>query len=223
MIRTFDILFSLIALAAFMPVFIITCVLLRFTGEGEIFYFQERVGQGQTKFKIWKFSTMLKNSASMGTGTITLKDDPRVLPFGKILRQTKFNELPQLINVIKGDMSIIGPRPHAARDLDGIPEKLKAKFLRSKPGLSGLGSIVFRSEDSILSKVDDPRLFYDQEIAPYKAMLDVWYHENRTLKLYFILILYTLRVVITKDADFAFKALPSIPKPNKELGKFINV
>ncbi|MDA9005725.1 sugar transferase [Amylibacter sp.] len=218
----FDIFFCLLALFILMPAFFIVCIVLKVSGEGEIFYFQERVGQDQNLFKIWKFATMLKNSPNMGTGTITLKDDARVLPFGKILRLTKFNELPQLINVLRGDMSIIGPRPHAARDLEGIPEILKHKFLQAKPGLSGLGSIIFRSEDIILSKVADARLFYDGEIAPYKASLDIWYQENQNLKLYFTLIFYTIRVVLTKDTKFIFDTLPGIPKPNMKLGKFIS-
>ena len=109
--RFFDILFSGIAILILSPLFIVVILILRFTGEGEIFFLQDRIGKGGNKFKLFKFVTMIKNSPDMGTGTITIKNDPRILPFGKFLRKTKINELPQLLNIFFGDMCIIGPRP----------------------------------------------------------------------------------------------------------------
>ena len=109
--RFFDIFFSGLALLVLSPLFIILILILRFSGEGEIFFLQERIGKDNKPFMLFKFATMLKNSPHIGTGTITVKNDPRVLPIGKFLRKSKINELPQLINIFKGDMSSIGPRP----------------------------------------------------------------------------------------------------------------
>ena len=110
MIRIFDIVFSLAALIVLCPLLLPIALILRFTGEGEVFYVQERIGSHERPFGLFKFATMLKNSPHMGTGTITVRNDPRVLPFGRILRKTKINELPQLLNVLIGN-DVIGPRP----------------------------------------------------------------------------------------------------------------
>ena len=109
--RIFDILISLSALFILSPVLIPIMFLLRFTGEGDIFYLQTRIGLNKKRFEVIKFATMLKDSPNMGTGPITTRNDPRVLPVGRVLRKTKINELPQLINIIMGTMSIVGPRP----------------------------------------------------------------------------------------------------------------
>ena len=111
MIRTFDLILSLIALVILCPLLLPVAFILRFTGEGEVFYVQERIGLHERPFGLFKFATMLKNSPHIGTGTITVRNDPRVLPVGRILRKAKVNELPQLLNVLIGDMSVIGPRP----------------------------------------------------------------------------------------------------------------
>ena len=109
--RFFDIIFSIFALLVFLPIFIIIILILKFTGEGEVFFLQERIGKGGKIFKLLKFATMLKDSPNIGTGTVTMKNDSRILPVGKFLRKTKINELPQLLNILFGDMSVIGPRP----------------------------------------------------------------------------------------------------------------
>ena len=110
--RFFDILFSGIALLLLSPLLVPIVITLRLTGEGEVFFLQERIGKGGENFKLFKFATMLKNSPNIGTGTVTMRGDPRVLPVvGTFLRKTKINELPQLLNIFFGDMSIIGPMP----------------------------------------------------------------------------------------------------------------
>ena len=113
--RLFDIIFSGIALVLLSPLLLPLMFILRVTGEGEIFFPQSRVGRGGKHFKLYKFATMLKDSPNMGTGTVTVKNDPRILPIGGFLRKTKVNELPQLINIFNGDMSVIGPRPQIGR------------------------------------------------------------------------------------------------------------
>lgn len=198
MIRLFDILLSSLAIAFLLPVLVPCAFILKFTGEKEIFYFQERIGKNKRKFNLYKFTTMLKNSENIGSGTITIKDDPRVLPFGKFLRSTKINELPQLINILIGDMSIIGPRPLLEKQFSMYDIKDQEIICSVRPGLSGVGSVVFRDEENILSKADNPHEFYEENITPYKAYLEKWFVEEKSLFLYFKLIVVTVIVVIFK-------------------------
>ena len=150
MVRFLDIFLSLIALILLSPVFFITSIILKMTGEGEVFFIQERCGQYGEIFNLIKFATMKKNSPNIGTGTVTLKDDPRVLPVGKFLRTTKINELPQLLNVLAGKMSIIGPRPQTQRCFDAFPKSSQEKIANVRPGLSGVTPLLpgRRTDDS---------------------------------------------------------------------------
>ena len=178
MIRFFDLIFSLSAIFIFLPL-LITCILiLKFTGEGEIFYLQQRIGKNQIPFSLIKFATMVKNSERIGAGTITVRNDPRVLPFGKFLRMSKINELPQLFNILKGDMSVIGPRPLLNKQFSMYEEEDKKIICSVCPGLSGVGSIIFRDEEEMLSKSSDPHQFYQDYISPYKAYLEKWFVKN---------------------------------------------
>lgn len=213
--RIFDVIFSLIALFFLSPILIIVCLILLSTGEHKIFYFQDRIGLNGNKFRVFKFVTMLENSPNIGTGTITGKNDPRILPVGRVLRKTKINELPQLANVLLGDMSLIGPRPHAARDLEGVSNDLLQEIMRCKPGLSGVGSIFFRNEEEILQTFDDPRPFYDSVVAPFKAELELWYIKNKSIRLYFVLIILTVTSVIfgkSHNQLIRFADFPSLPE-----------
>ena len=133
--RVLDILLSGLALLVFSPLLIPVALILRFTGEGEIFYLQDRVGKNGKLFKLIKFATMLKDSPNIGTGLLTTQGDPRVLPLGRILRKTKFNELPQLINIFLGDMSIIGPRPQTKSHIELFSEDVRKKIAEVPPGL----------------------------------------------------------------------------------------
>ena len=163
--RFFDILFSIIALVVFSPFLIPVSIILKLSGEGEIFYIQQRVGKDGKMFGLLKFATMLKDSANIGTGTITVKNDPRVLPIGKFLRKSKINELPQLLNILLGDMSVIGPRPQAERCFLAFPKIAQDAIIQVKPGLSGIGSIVFRDEENIL---DNPEKYsLKRKAIPY--------------------------------------------------------
>ena len=215
--RLADIILSLIALFLLSPIFLVTVVVLRFTGEGEVFYKQLRVGRSGNNFGILKFATMLKNSPSMGTGTITVANDPRVLPLGRILRKTKVNELPQLINIFLGDMSIIGPRPLTSETFSAYSQDTQDLIKLVRPGLSGVGSIVFRNEESLLSETDNSSSFYSKKIAPYKGKLESWYISHQSIFLYFSLIIITLWVVIFPSSKIFWKVFPSIPKPPKYL------
>ena len=220
--RFFDIVFSTIAIILLSPILIIVMIILKFTGEGEIFYVQPRVGYDGKIFNLLKFATMLKDSPNMGTQTVTVKDDPRVLPFGKFLRKTKINELPQLFNILMGDMSIIGPRPQAHRCFLAFDKKTQDTITKVKPGLSGIGSIVFRDEESMLDSHKSDRLdFYDKIIAPYKGELESWYIKHKNIYTYFSLIFMTIWVVLKPDSKIyhRFKDLPKVK--NSELKRYI--
>jgi lipopolysaccharide/colanic/teichoic acid biosynthesis glycosyltransferase len=196
MIRFFDIFFSFVAIVILSPIFFLAIVILRLTGEGEIFYIQKRVGMRMKSFGLIKFATMKKDSESIGAGTVTLKDDFRVLPFGKFLRKTKINELPQLFNILMGDMSVIGPRPLHEKQFLFYEEKDQIIISSVKPGLSGVGSIAFRDEEKILQNSDNPDKTYKELITPKKARLEKWYIENISIYMYFKLIVLTFFVVL---------------------------
>tara|TARA_X000000368_G_scaffold108743_1_gene84566 strand:- start:1478 stop:2143 length:666 start_codon:yes stop_codon:yes gene_type:complete len=211
--RSLDFIVSFIVIFLLLPFLFPICIVLRFTAEGEIFYLQERMGFKNHKFKIFKFATMLKDSLSLGTGSITLKDDFRVTRIGKYLRSTKINELPQLYNILKGDISIVGPRPVLEQDWLLYPNTIRDKIYDVKPGLTGIGSIIFRDEESIISKIndEDPHIYFKRVIAPYKGELEMWYQEHRSFLLDFKLILVTAWVILvptTKLYENWFKDLP---------------
>jgi len=187
------------------------------SGEGEIFFLQDRVGKGGKLFKLFKFATMLKNSPSIGTGTVTLKNDPRILPMGHLLRKTKINELPQLLNILNGDMSIIGPRPQTQRCFDAFPSKSQMAIVQVRPGLSGIGSIIFRDEENMMHGHDDPAHFYDNVIMPYKGALEEWYVANQNLSSYSWLIVLTVWVVLFPQSKAAWHVLTSLPSPPPEV------
>jgi lipopolysaccharide/colanic/teichoic acid biosynthesis glycosyltransferase len=212
--RTFDILFSSVALLLLLPLFFCLIIILSISGEGEVFFCQERIGKNNKKIKLYKFATMLRNSEHIGTGTVTLHDDPRILPVGKFLRKTKINELPQLINILNGDMSIIGPRPQTQRCFDAFPTILQEEIVKVRPGLSGIGSIIFRNEEELMHVDYTPDKFYDEVIMPYKGLLEAWYVNKQSLIVYFSMILLTIWVVLFPKSDLVwrlFKDLPSAP------------
>jgi lipopolysaccharide/colanic/teichoic acid biosynthesis glycosyltransferase len=211
--RLLDITVSLIALIILFPFFIAIVIILRFSAEGEVFYFQERYGFHNARFQIWKFATMLKNSMNIGTGSITLQNDPRVTKIGSFLRKTKINELPQIINILKGDISLVGPRPLVTKTFMAYSEELQSKIYNVKPGLTGIGSIIFRDEEAIISAVvdEDPHKFYKRVIAPYKGELEIWYQLNCSFFLDLKLIFMTAWVIVvptTKLYEIWFKDLP---------------
>ena len=217
--RISDLILSFLALTFLTPILIPVMIVLRLTGEGMIFYTQQRVGKNGSTFYLLKFATMLKNSPQLGSGTITIKDDPRVLPIGKILRKTKINELPQLINVLRGDMSLIGPRPLTRQTFDMYNTETKSTISSVVPGLSGVGSIVFRNEERFLGGAEDAQNSYGNLIAPYKGQLEVWYVENKSFKLYLYFLFITVFVVLFSYGDKLWLLFPTLPKPSKDLLK----
>ena len=205
------------------PLLLPVIVILRLTGEGEIFFRQQRVGRGGKIFGLFKFATMLKDSPNMGTGTVTLKDDPRVLPFGRFLRKTKLNELPQLFNILLGDMAIIGPRPQTQRCFDAFPERSRTEIIKVRPGLSGIGSVVFRDEEQMMDAADDPDAFYDEVIMPYKGLLEEWYVQHRSLGIDALLVFLTLWVVFKPSSQLVWRLFADLPPPPDSLIRFLNL
>ena len=182
--RLLDLAVAVPLLLLLLPLGAVIALVLVFTGEGEVFYAQSRLGRHGRTFRLLKFATMLKNSSKMGTGTLTVPNDPRVLPVGRLLRATKLNELPQLWNVVKGDMSLVGPRPLAQQDFDCYSPAVQREVSSVRPGLTGIGSVVFRDEEGVLAASELPPLdCYRLEIAPRKGRLECWYVRNRSLVL----------------------------------------
>ena len=220
-IRGLDLLFSLAALLVFSPLLLLVAIALRFSGEGEVLYRQVRIGKGGQEFYLLKFATMMKNSPAIGSGELTLPNDPRVLPLGRILRETKLNELPQLLNIVAGDLSLIGPRPQTLRYYNFYLPADRAWIDTIRPGLSGVGSILFRDEETLLSKVTDPIAFDDQVITPYKGEVEHWFAENQSVSLYFELIFTTLLVVLMPSTRLHQRLLRLVPPPPAELSKLL--
>ena len=211
--RIFDILFSLLALVILLPFFLPISIILLLTGEHEVFYKQERVGYKNRIFGILKFATMLKNSPNLGSKDLTSRNDPRVLPFGKFLRKSKLNELPQLINILIGDMSFVGPRPLMKSGFDRYSEEMKANVYNVRPGLTGIGSIVFRDEELIITNSKlSPEETYRDIILPYKGALEIWYQKHQDFYTDLMLMFLTGWYVVFPKSDLVNKVFKSLPK-----------
>jgi len=214
--RFLDIILSFIAILILSPLLIPVMVILKFTGEGYIFYKQERIGHHGEPFNLLKLATMFKNSPNMQGGNITTKNDPRILPFGKFLRKYKINELPQIINVLIGDMSIIGRRPTVSEHYNFYSEDVKKIISKFKPGLSGVSSIVFRNEEIFFTGLspEENKKIYRNKIVPFKSELELWYCENPSIIVDILLIIITILSVVKPSSNlhnYFFKDLPKHP------------
>lgn len=211
--RLLDIILVLLAVIMLLPLFVPLIIILRLTGEGKIFYLQPRIGYKGKVFQLYKFATMLENSPNIGSGTITLENDPRVLPLGGFLRKTKINELPQLLNVLKGDISLVGPRPQTEECFGFFPKEYQEDLKQLIPGVTGIGSIFFRDEESIIGKssksYDD---CYREDIMPYKARLELWYKENRSISCDLKIIFTTAYVILFSKNESYKKFFKGLPK-----------
>lgn len=211
--RFIDLLLATIALIILSPVLIPCIIILKLTGEHEVFYFQKRIGYHNQFFNIWKFATMLKNSPNIGTGEITLRNDPRVTRFGKFLRITKINELPQIINVFKGDMSLVGPRPLMEVSFKLYPQEVQDKIYNSRPGMTGIGSLIFRDEEKIVSEAKDPKEMYAR-IYPFKGALELWYQQHASLYTDFMIIFLTAWTIVFPGSKLVHKVFKDLPERN---------
>ena len=198
-IRALDLVASLMALILLLPFLVAVMVILKLTGEGEVIYRQRRIGLGGKEFFVLKFATMLKESPKLAGGAITVSDDPRVLPVGKFLRKTKINELPQLFNIIIGDMSIVGPRPLMKKQYGFYSDDARSKISSIRPGLTGIGSVFFRDEERYFVDSSDSDEIYKSLISPIKERLEIWYIDNRNVTLYLRLVWATIAAVLWNE------------------------
>jgi lipopolysaccharide/colanic/teichoic acid biosynthesis glycosyltransferase len=216
--RTFDVLLSGIAILILSPVLVPIIIGLKFTGEGYVFYKQERVGYRNKKFLIWKFATMLKDSANMPGGIMTTKKDPRITPMGGFLRKSKINELPQLFNIFLGHMSIVGPRPVMEISFEAYPKEIQKVIYNVKPGLTGIGSIIFRDEEELITEVKNNGGnlwdFYKGKIYPFKGELELWYQKHKSFILDMKLIFLTAWVILSPSSKLYEKWFSNLPKRN---------
>lgn len=212
--RLLNIIISIFLIVFLAPLFIFVLVVLKFSGDGELIYKQARIGYQQRVFHIYKFATMIKNSENLGSGTLTMLNDPRVFPFGAFLRKTKINELPQIFNILFGDMTIVGPRP-ILPDGEKNYSDSESKYIRSVlPGVTGIGSLILRDEESFYAHRDDARDFYKNVISPYKAKIELWYVDNKSLMLDVKIIIFTVIAIIYPKMKLNkfFKGLPKMPR-----------
>ncbi len=174
--RPFDLFFSSVGILLLSPFFILIAAAVLFSDFGPVFYRQNRVGQNGKSFRILKFRTMVVDADKKGL-LITAGNDSRITGIGRLLRSTKFDELPQLINVFFGEMSFVGPRPEVEKYVSLLSEKDRNKILSLKPGITDLASIEFRDESDLLAASKDPEQTYIQDILPRKTQLSLKYHE----------------------------------------------
>lgn len=171
--RFFDITVSFIGLLFTLPIIIIAALLVRIKYKESGFFIQNRIGKDGKEFKIIKIKTM-SSRVNFDT-TVTTTNDPRITELGKIFRKTKIDELPQLINVLKGDMSFVGPRPDVKELVYSIPEEVREIFLSIRPGITGPATLKYRNEEEILASVEDPQIYNDEVIFPDKVDINLDY------------------------------------------------
>ncbi|MGE0758518.1 MAG: sugar transferase [Pirellulaceae bacterium] len=179
--RSFDLFVSAVALVLLSPALLVSAALVRFSSPGPVLFCQTRMGRGFQPFAIYKFRTMVQNAPAQGPA-ITVGADPRITRVGHILRATKLDELPQLWNVLKGDMSLVGPRPEVPRYVDMFRDDY-AEVLRIRPGITDLASLKFRYESEILAQAADPEREYRERILPEKIALAKAYARDHSLAL----------------------------------------
>lgn len=208
--RMLDLTFAITFLIISLPVFLLIMLILKLTGDKEIFYFQERMGYQNKKFFIWKFTTMFKDGNYDGVGQFTVANDPRVTPIGKILRKTKLNELPQLINILRGDMSLVGPRPLTIEGFNRYSKEIQRRIYNVKPGLTGAGSIVFRDEVKLLDNCSDYESLY-KKINAHKGKLEIWYQQNRGLRVDIAILFLTAFSIFFPEQTIIYKVFKNLP------------
>ena len=194
--RLFDLFFSIIGSIVLSPIFIMIAVWIKLDSPGPLFFHQTRVGRFGCPFQICKFRTMCSDAETKGR-LITVGDDPRITRSGKFLRRYKLDELPQIINVVKGEMSLVGPRPEVPRYVSLYPEEVRKKVLSVPPGITDYASIEYKDENGILGRADDPDKAYIEQVMPVKLKYYERYASCHSLWVDFKLILATLKAIIT--------------------------
>jgi lipopolysaccharide/colanic/teichoic acid biosynthesis glycosyltransferase len=212
MIRLFDLLFSFLGLIILLPVLIVLWIIGIFENGSPLFK-QKRVGHNQKVFVLFKFRTMHIDTKSVPTHLV---NKLMVTKFGSFLRRTKLDELPQLFNVLIGDMSFVGPRPVMAISFNAYPSEVQSVIYKIKPGLTGIGSIIFRDEEelitSIKNKGEDTWGFYTNKIYPFKGEVEQWYQANFSFIVDIKIILITAYVIIFPSSTIVYESFSTLPK-----------
>lgn len=210
--RLFDIVASLIGLTVFAPVMLIIAIIVKMTSPGPVLFSQKRLTKGMKEFNIYKFRSMVSNEFRE-KNTVQIKgSSSEITPIGKFMRKTKLDELPQFWNILKGDMSFIGPRPELPRRLKYYNSRQKEIF-SVRSGISSPASIVFSDEEYLMNQVEDPEKFYIEQIMPYKIELNLYYIENQNFFYDIWLIIATLLKIINRVKN------EDVVKDNKLLAK----
>ena len=197
MIRTLDILLSFLGLVFLCPIMIIIAIIIKIESKGKIIFTQIRVGRNNCDFTLFKFRTMFINSEPLGFLTIG-SADRRITKIGRVLRKFKLDELPQLLNVLKGDMSIVGPRPEVRKFVDHYSDN-QMRILNLRPGITDYASIIFKNENELLRNQLNPELFYIEKILPQKIALNFTFIDNPSIINYFSIIIKTIKAIFTKE------------------------
>lgn len=193
--KMFDLFFSLIGIIITIPILILVSIMVKLTSKGPIIFKQERVGKNKKIFYIYKFRTMTDYDDKASDRQVTVINDQRITRIGRILRKYKIDELPQLYNVLKGDMSFVGPRPEVKKYVKFYEEEYD-EILKIKPGITDLASIEYIDENTIISKYSDPEKIYIEEVLPKKLMLNKRYIEEMSIKNDILIILKTIKKII---------------------------
>jgi lipopolysaccharide/colanic/teichoic acid biosynthesis glycosyltransferase len=214
--RVSDFLLAIISIIILTPILIPIIIGLLITGEGYVWYFQTRVGKKNKTFQIWKFATMLKDSVNMKGGLITTTNDPRITPMGGFLRKSKINELPQLINILKGDMSFVGPRPVMPKSFEVYPESIQKFIYDVTPGLTGMGSLIFRNEEELVTNIKNRGIdaweYYKNEIYPFKGELEKYYQNNYGFTTDLKILIGTALMMLFSNEKILYLLFPDLPK-----------
>jgi lipopolysaccharide/colanic/teichoic acid biosynthesis glycosyltransferase len=196
MIRIFDILFSLAGIILLLPIFLIISLIILLDSPGGVFFFQKRVGKGGREFRLVKFRSMVTNAENHGGLTLGARDR-RITRSGYFIRKHKLDELPQLFNVLAGDMSLVGPRPDLKKYTDLYSPEQRI-VLSVRPGITDYASIEYINESEILGSSDDPEKTYIEKVIPAKIMLNRRYIDNRNLAEYFRILLLTTKKLLIR-------------------------
>ncbi|SQH96905.1 sugar transferase [Haemophilus haemolyticus] len=194
MIRFFDFILSLVGLVVLAPIFIVLVIWIKIDSKGPVFYKQVRVGQNGIDFGLFKFRSMVVDADKKGLITVGGRD-PRITRSGYFIRKYKLDELPQLINVLLGDMSLVGPRPEVRKYVDLYTDE-QQKVLSVKPGITDYASIEYMDENEVLGKSSDPEKTYIEEIMPEKIKYNMKYIQNKNVSEYFKIIFLTLLKIV---------------------------
>ncbi len=195
--RPFDLIFSFVGISLFLPMGALIALIIKIEDGGPIFYIQERVGQGGRHFKMIKFRTMIRDADKIGSA-ITIGNDSRITRVGRWLRRFKMDEFPQLFNVLKGEMSFVGPRPEVPRYV-GKYDDMERKVLNLIPGITDPASIIYRNENEILGKFGDPEKYYVEKIMPDKIRINLEYAKKANVLSDIFVILQTIGILFKKN------------------------